>query len=55
MPRSWAFYELTRNPEVQSRLHDEIMEKLPPGTATLARIFGNESCAFRKVSFRHEA
>jgi len=29
---SWAFYELTRNPDVQSRLHDEIMEKLPPGT-----------------------
>jgi len=29
---SWTFYELTRNPDVQSRLHDEIMQKLPPGT-----------------------
>ena len=47
MPRSWAFYELTRNPDVQSRLHDEIMEKLPPGTAALARIFVNESCMFQ--------
>ena len=29
---SWMFYELTRNQDIQSRLHDEIMEKLPPGS-----------------------
>jgi len=29
---SWTFYELTRNQDVQSRLHEEIMQKLPPGT-----------------------
>ena len=32
MLRSWTFYELTRNPDVQARLHDEIMQKMPPGT-----------------------
>ena len=29
---SWMFYELTKNEEVQLRLHQEIMEKLPPGS-----------------------
>ena len=29
---SWVFYELTKNQEIQKRLHEEIMEKLPPGT-----------------------
>ncbi|CAE7892694.1 CYP704C1 [Symbiodinium sp. KB8] len=29
---SWTFYELTRNQDVQSRLHEEIMQKLPPGS-----------------------
>ncbi|CAE7548329.1 CYP704C1 [Symbiodinium natans] len=26
---SWTFYELTRNQDIQSRLHEEIMQKLP--------------------------
>lgn len=29
---SWMFYELTRHPEVQRQLHEEIMLKQPPGT-----------------------
>lgn len=30
---SWMVYELTKNQDVQQRLHDEIMQKLPPGKA----------------------
>eukprot|EP00913_Durusdinium_trenchii_P010447 g9794.t1 len=29
---SWTFYELTRNPEIQKRLHEEIMQKHPKGS-----------------------
>eukprot|EP00438_Fugacium_kawagutii_P004455 Skav232378 [mRNA] locus=scaffold1077:181715:184099:- [translate_table: standard] len=29
---SWMVYELTKNQDIQRRLHEEIMEKLPPGT-----------------------
>ena len=25
------FYELTRNQDIQAKLHEEIMQKLPPG------------------------
>ncbi|CAE7216002.1 CYP94B3, partial [Symbiodinium pilosum] len=28
---SWMFYELTRNQDIQAKLHEEIMQKLPPG------------------------
>ncbi|CAE7713413.1 CYP704B1 [Symbiodinium sp. CCMP2592] len=55
MPRSWAFYELTRNPDVQSRLHDEIMEKLPPGTAAFAYLEVKAACSsFLRHQARHE-
>ena len=30
---SWMVYELTKNEDVQRRLHEEIMQKLPPGKA----------------------
>eukprot|EP00438_Fugacium_kawagutii_P004460 Skav232383 [mRNA] locus=scaffold1077:221420:224571:- [translate_table: standard] len=29
---SWMFYELSKDQDIQKRVHEEIMDKLPPGT-----------------------